>query len=110
MSCPVLHKTYTSTYATPPLHPFPTRRSSDLGREGRPSETSSKNPCSSPNNTGSPPSSCGASHWRPHQGPSSRRSEEHTSELQSPCNIVCRLLLEKNIKPKSPHPPQVSNH
>src|SRR2546426_8502906 len=25
----------------------------------------------------------------------SRRSEEHTSELQSPCNLVCRLLLEK---------------
>src|SRR5256885_10038708 len=25
----------------------------------------------------------------------SARSEEHTSELQSPCNIVCRLLLEK---------------
>src|SRR5688500_20106742 len=25
----------------------------------------------------------------------SLRSEEHTSELQSPCNIVCRLLLEK---------------
>src|SRR5688500_19778631 len=24
-----------------------------------------------------------------------RRSEEHTSELQSPCNIVCRLLLEQ---------------
>src|SRR5688500_19428869 len=24
-----------------------------------------------------------------------RRSEEHTSELQSPCNVVCRLLLEK---------------
>src|SRR5205807_5834773 len=24
-----------------------------------------------------------------------KRSEEHTSELQSPCNIVCRLLLEK---------------
>src|SRR5256885_11424700 len=29
-----------------------------------------------------------------------RRSEEHTSELQSPCNLVCRLLLEK-IKPIS---------
>src|SRR2546426_8367146 len=32
-------------------------------------------------------------------GPSSQpvllRSEEHTSELQSPCNLVCRLLLEK---------------
>src|SRR5256885_12429514 len=27
-----------------------------------------------------------------HAGP---RSEEHTSELQSPCNLVCRLLLEK---------------
>src|SRR6266446_10900317 len=27
-----------------------------------------------------------------------RRSEEHTSELQSPCNLVCRLLLEKNKK------------
>src|SRR5256885_3840802 len=29
----------------------------------------------------------------------SNRSEEHTSELQSPCNLVCRLLLEK----KKPH-------
>src|SRR5256885_10618101 len=27
--------------------------------------------------------------------PRGRRSEEHTSELQSPCNLVCRLLLEK---------------
>src|SRR5688500_19251656 len=28
----------------------------------------------------------------------SGRSEEHTSELQSPCNLVCRLLLEKKNK------------
>src|SRR5256885_2434692 len=28
-------------------------------------------------------------------GPRALRSEEHTSELQSPCNLVCRLLLEK---------------
>src|SRR2546426_7216206 len=28
-------------------------------------------------------------------GPELERSEEHTSELQSPCNLVCRLLLEK---------------
>src|SRR2546426_3984019 len=28
----------------------------------------------------------------------SQRSEEHTSELQSPCNLVCRLLLEKKKK------------
>src|SRR5256885_6258421 len=27
--------------------------------------------------------------------PTQLRSEEHTSELQSPCNLVCRLLLEK---------------
>src|SRR2546426_5705348 len=27
-----------------------------------------------------------------------KRSEEHTSELQSPCNLVCRLLLEKKKK------------
>src|SRR5256885_11718933 len=33
-----------------------------------------------------------------------QRSEEHTSELQSPCNLVCRLLLEKkknNTKPSN---------
>src|SRR5256885_10905674 len=30
-----------------------------------------------------------------------RRSEEHTSELQSPCNLVCRLLLEKKKIAKS---------
>src|SRR5256885_12963819 len=30
-----------------------------------------------------------------------RRSEEHTSELQSPCNLVCRLLLEKKKKKKT---------
>src|ERR1022692_5139170 len=29
------------------------------------------------------------------QGKNHHRSEEHTSELQSPCNLVCRLLLEK---------------
>src|SRR5256885_8189968 len=33
--------------------------------------------------------------------PSCPRSEEHTSELQSPCNLVCRLLLEKK---KQAHP------
>src|SRR5256885_11934156 len=41
-------------------------------------------------------------HWgSPRGSPLSRfraRSEEHTSELQSPCNLVCRLLLEKKKK------------
>src|SRR2546426_3908379 len=39
------------------------------------------------------------------------RSEEHTSELQSPCNLVCRLLLEKKKPPNAPesgkHDPDV---
>src|SRR5256885_8072380 len=34
---------------------------------------------------------------------SSNRSEEHTSELQSPCNLVCRLLLEKKKKFQIPN-------
>src|SRR5256885_12225488 len=40
--------------------------------------------------------------WKSKSAPAARstliasgRSEEHTSELQSPCNLVCRLLLEK---------------
>src|SRR3989454_5553306 len=34
-----------------------------------------------------------------------KRSEEHTSELQSPCNLVCRLLLEKKKKTTQPRSP-----
>src|SRR5256885_3180871 len=34
------------------------------------------------------------------------RSEEHTSELQSPCNLVCRLLLEKKKEHLDPRSPQ----
>src|SRR3989454_8890021 len=37
----------------------------------------------------------------PHEMPFINRSEEHTSELQSPCNLVCRLLLEKKKKNQS---------
>src|SRR5256885_12765006 len=35
---------------------------------------------------------------RPPAAAQTARSEEHTSELQSPCNLVCRLLLEKKKK------------
>src|SRR2546426_4958397 len=35
------------------------------------------------------------------------RSEEHTSELQSPCNLVCRLLLEKKKKDKTQTAPHI---
>src|SRR5256885_12918704 len=37
-------------------------------------------------------------HRRAGRGRGPCRSEEHTSELQSPCNLVCRLLLEKKNK------------
>src|SRR5256885_12912351 len=36
--------------------------------------------------------------WTSPTAPPGCRSEEHTSELQSPCNLVCRLLLEKKKK------------
>src|SRR5256885_8745696 len=45
---------------------------------------------------------------------SCNRSEEHTSELQSPCNLVCRLLLEKkksnNESPTTPHPKTIHHN
>src|SRR5205807_5384666 len=46
--------------------------------------------------------------------PHDLRSEEHTSELQSPCKLVCRLLLEKKKRRqkhrrREPHPPPESN-
>src|SRR5256885_8539831 len=42
----------------------------------------------------------GYSHVSPSSTSPTRRSEEHTSELQSPCNLVCRLLLEKKKRKK----------
>src|SRR5256885_11934717 len=48
-----------------------------------------------------------ADYWRYRQA--SHRSEEHTSELQSPCNLVCRLLLEKK-KTSKPSPAVLQNH
>src|SRR5256885_10883276 len=48
-------------------------------------------------------------------GSATPRSEEHTSELQSPCNLVCRLLLEKKktyytSRPHIDHPLSLSRH
>src|SRR5256885_9169652 len=40
---------------------------------------------------------------RRHDHVPDQRSEEHTSELQSPCNLVCRLLLEKKKKTYNHH-------
>src|SRR5215203_5708169 len=47
-----------------------------------------------------------ASHGAARAAPSHRRSEEHTSELQSRQYLVCRLLLEKKKKKKIKHAPQ----
>src|SRR2546426_5667573 len=49
--------------------------------------------CRSPSSTSRCGNSTGADLWK--ITGAAVRSEEHTSELQSPCNLVCRLLLEK---------------
>src|SRR2546426_2273479 len=48
-----------------------------------------------PASTGKPRPAAQRPGCAPRHDASSERSEEHTSELQSPCNLVCRLLLEK---------------
>src|SRR5256885_10160639 len=50
---------------------------------------------------------CARQRWED-LGSFSARSEEHTSELQSPCNLVCRLLLEK--KKNNRHTTASSTH
>src|SRR5205807_9066337 len=88
------------------LHSFPTRRSSDLGRVGLMVSalviaTELSRPVTGVQ--GKPlcalriPLICQPPKTLPIQSARVRKtgSEEHTSELQSPCNLVCRLLLEK---------------
>src|SRR5205807_10192373 len=88
----------------PDLHSFPTRRSSDLPpRHRHRPDASRRSPCAiywRPRcaRRGFRHRSCGARRSSDHALPNERRSEEHTSELQSPCNLVCRLLLEKKKK------------
>src|SRR5438270_9938179 len=73
------------------LHSFPTRRSSDLGALAE--EDTQANGFGSRFFQGLDLERSGIqSHWR---------SEEHTSELQSQSNLVCRLLLEKKKKKKN---------
>src|SRR5205807_6515973 len=84
------------------LHSFPTRRSSDLGKGGRADEKLRSLRRSEAPRCALRPAAHRHRRSRRRSGaaasPSPRaamRSEEHTSELQSPCNLVCRLLLEK---------------
>src|SRR5207248_10407312 len=87
---------YTTLFRS--MKPSPTRPPGSHRTCGAKSVT-----CCSP---GSPTTTCATSCWRA-TGTSSSRSEEHTSELQSPYDLVCRLLLEKKKKhqniPLTPH-------
>src|SRR5690349_23488923 len=74
-----------AAYAAGPFGCIPTQRNRSETVASRPSG-------SSQTRTGSIPRSAGA------RGGSSTRSEEHTSELQSRRDLVCRLLLEKKKK------------
>src|SRR5207237_5701914 len=80
---------------------FPTRRSSDLCS---PAASKFELGSSSTTREGSPKSARANAmrcFWPPESGaPPRSRSEEHTSELQSHLNLVCRLLLEKKKKKK----------
>src|SRR5688500_19273394 len=81
------------------LHSFPTRRSSDLKTWPSPRTSRAKRPrttTSGSSTSTSRPRGSSVIRWT--TSSSRPRSEEHTSELQSPCNLVCRLLLEKKKK------------
>src|SRR5438876_2701319 len=82
------------------LHSFPTRRSSDLSIW-----SARKGQLGHPSSHPGPNMKRYTISWRRRSKrsasvalPSALRSEEHTSELQSPVHLVCRLLLEKKKK------------
>src|SRR5437868_14678796 len=84
-----------SFYSSPDhldLHSFPTRRSSDL--------LLITIFCSASRTVRSSRASHSLAATRTRATPSRARSEEHTSELQSRFDLVCRLLLEKKKKKK----------
>src|SRR2546427_9239549 len=90
------------------LFPYTTLFRSLNALAGRAQESS--HPALHGSRRASPP----AHRMTPEQGSSNRssrrlRSEEHTSELQSQSNLVCRLLLEKKKKKKHNHRTQVTN-
>src|SRR5207302_9927370 len=100
--CLALHSPPSSLLYSPPphrdLHSFPTRRSSDL-RPARAACVRSHLPGRGPLAARDRGPAAARLAARPRaRGP---RSEEHTSELQSRENIVCRLLLEKKKKNKT---------
>src|SRR5438046_5615331 len=91
--------------APPDLHPFPTRRSSDLQISPEKMGKIKPSVVASPKGdvekfarlleTLTAQTDCGACGYPTCYDYTKARSEEHTSELQSLTNLVCRLLLEK---------------
>src|SRR5256885_9517730 len=82
---------YTTLFRSSATRPAPEAPGTEVQRP-KPARRSRPPPISTP------PARCCAScslQARLRRSPRSSRSEEHTSELQSPCNLVCRLLLEK---------------
>src|SRR5690606_41921569 len=78
------------------LHSFPTRRSSDL--RSSPAHRGHRQPRVGPDQTHRSRGARSGPYDRRDVWATHSRSEEHTSELQSRENLVCRLLLEKKKK------------
>src|SRR5699024_12444854 len=97
LSSPPLIVLFTCSVARRYLHSFPTRRSSDLPRTRPPGGRRRSAGCWAAPRTPCPraarPIRAGVRRAHPPV-----RSEEHTSELQSRFDLVCRLLLEKKKK------------
>src|SRR5690606_40186645 len=95
---------FSASAAPRDLHSFPTRRSSDLtcGADSWTSPAALLN-IDCHNKQGTLRNDVQGSQRHPVRGCNSKetRSEEHTSELQSRENLVCRLLLEKKKKKKN---------
>src|SRR5690348_17566924 len=94
------------------LHAFPTRRSSDLPRASTAARASARGARQRDDQRGDCTASVSRRHkfWYGCEDSSEddkvMRSEEHTSELQSPVQLVCRLLLEKKNTVLNPSPRQ----
>src|SRR5204863_9466589 len=90
----------------PALHSFPTRRSSDLQASSRHSRPKSESSLSTDQVLviiGEGEDSFGIAIFGGENRHGRQRSEEHTSELQSRRDLVCRLLLEKKKEEDQPH-------
>src|SRR5256885_2749782 len=82
---------YTTLFRSPGSPPAAQSRPRHGSRPRRPCTSRLRPDASRSDSTAAGQRARSATDW-------SIRSEEHTSELQSPCNLVCRLLLEKKKK------------